>query len=279
MNVFEIIYALRKSLIVAATLTVLFTLTIPVFAHEGEDHAADATTHVKKLETRFETTTTGADTWSKQITYAPGQAVSWRFYYKNIGNVAIQSIVAKTSLPDTHALVAGSVQWFDANHPAGYAFSDTALFSQGVSLGALPVNSDGYVRFRTVAKQGISCGVTKVLNGTVVYDGTTNAHSITHASSPCAPTPPTITPPAPVVQSSNVNSAPATPVTPTTSASASVSAPVTAQQVVSAPKVAGAVTSLPKTGASLSSIIVVFAMSYVGSLIYLKRTMLTKIQK
>ena len=241
-------------------IALLAFLTLPVLAHEGEDHGTTTpTSSSKQLQTAFEVTATGTSNWQKSIASKDGDEVTWRFSYKNTGTAAISSVVVKANIPNVYAVVPGGVQWFDANHASGYSFSDTAVFSQGVSLGNLPVGANGYLRIRTKVSTGSSaCTTSGTASGTVTYDNQVSNHTVTVSLS-CAPT---------TVASRQQKSVQSTP-----------------QVQVAQPKVQSAViakagnTNIPATGPNDTLLFIGMVVTVLSGILYKRKIILTKQQK
>jgi hypothetical protein len=178
--------------LIVASLTIVAISLLPAYAQDNHNHPTPpANNAAKQLQTRYEVTTTGATTWRQSIQAKPGDALSWRFYYKHTGTANIDKLVIKTPMPAHQELVKGSVTWFDGNHPNGFVFSDTGLFNQGLNLGKVAPGGDGYVRFRTTVSAHAACGTSAKIAGNLTYDGTAKQHTLTFTTSACAaPAPP-----------------------------------------------------------------------------------------
>ena len=109
------------------------------------------------------------DTWSENVTVAPGAKVTYRLDFANTGSSQLKNVVLKDTLPKNVALVPGSVKIYNATSPNGAMVTggDSLTTATGLNIGAYTGGgSNAVVMFdATVANAAsLPCGVSQLHN-------------------------------------------------------------------------------------------------------------------
>lgn len=237
------------------------------FANGYAQTAEHTTGHVSAtvitgLTTNFQTTTVGSTDWKKTMTVPAGMATSWLISYKNDGSVLIPKVILNASMPLNHTLVPGSVMWFDPNFPTGYQLTDAGLFDEGVDIGAVAPNGNGYIRFRTTLVSTTPCGITSSATASIDANSETAQHTASVSTPACIPTTTGVTTPPVVTPSTSTSATPVTTsqtthdpshtttsatTTTTTSATASTGSPTNVSSVITSTSSAGQASTTTQT--------------------------------
>lgn len=93
--------------------------------------------------------------YSTEITATPGEKIDYSINFKNEGNVMLNNVVIRDSLPPNLEFVKGSAQLINSLHPNGMTISDKIIDS-GVIVGNYGPGINGIVRLKAIIPKDIT---------------------------------------------------------------------------------------------------------------------------
>lgn len=129
---------------------------------------------------------TDGETWSNNVTVAPGDFVTYRITFKNTGNTTLTNVIFKDTHSDTLNLRAGSTKVYDAANTSGKVIDDIIDIS-GYNVGDVAPGALVQIIYQArVAKNLNDCTTSLSNKISVEYNGAVAQESATGVSLVCA---------------------------------------------------------------------------------------------
>jgi len=145
---------------------------------------------------------TGPGNWKDTVAAKPGDTVEWNIHFTNEGKTQLNNVEVIDNVPANTTAVAKTVTLWNANHPTGLVYEDTAIQGNGkqvhVTMGDYAPNGAGDVSFKTkiASIDQLPCGTTTITNDAFVrpegYGAIDDTATVTVKGKDC------VTPTAPV---------------------------------------------------------------------------------
>lgn len=127
----------------------------------------------------------GASTWVTNTQVQGGETLAYLITVKNEGNVQLNNVIVRDSLPPRLQFVAGSARLYNSNHTAGMVISDN-LINGGVNIGNYTPGADAKIRFQAVVPSDSgSCSLTYTNVAVTRADGLGEFYNSAIAASTC----------------------------------------------------------------------------------------------
>ena len=110
--------------------------------------------------------------WNKSVKVNPGDTVDYQIYFKNTGQVRMNNVMVKDTLPAGVTYVAGSTYVVNSSNPGGIQVGD-GITTTGINIGEYAPGANAYIKFtaRVAGNDNLpECG-SNTLRNTVRVEG------------------------------------------------------------------------------------------------------------